>query len=91
MTITATGVSPNLMTIAVGATVTFVNNDTSNHDILGGPDLEHRDCPEIDNVGFLTPGQSRQTQVFTRARTCDFHDHVFHTQTSIFNGRIVIQ
>ena len=91
MTITSTGVSPNLMTIAVGATVTFVNNDTSNHDILGGPDLEHRDCPEIDNVGFLTPGQSRQTQVFTRARTCDFHDHVFHTQTSIFNGRIVIQ
>jgi hypothetical protein len=73
----------------VGGTVTFANNDSINHDVAGGPDPEHRDCPEIDAVGFLTPGQSRQTQPFSRARTCEFHDHGFHSP--LFNGRIIIQ
>jgi plastocyanin len=87
--ITSTGLSPNPITIAVGATVTFANNDAVNHDVQGGPDPDHRDCPEIDAVGFLTPGQSRQTQPFIQARTCEFHDHGFHSP--LFNGRIVIQ
>ena len=69
--------------------MTFVNNDVIPHDVAGGPDPDRRDCPEIDAVGFLTPGQSRQSQVFSRARLCDFHDHSFHSP--LFAGRITIQ
>ena len=59
--ITANGVSPKELTIQVGGTVTFVNNDRIPHDMAGGPDPQHPDCPEIDAVGFLTPGQERAT------------------------------
>ena len=73
----------------VGGSVTFVNNDTIPHDIMGGPDPSRPDCHEIDSVAFLTPGQSRQTAPFPSARTCEYHDHSFHSL--LFNGRIVIQ
>ena len=87
--LTPNGATPHEVTIPVGSTVTFVNNNVFNHDVSGGPDPEHRDCPEIDNVGFLTPGQSRATLPFRTARVCEYHDHTFHTP--LFNGRIVIQ
>ena len=48
-------------TITTGGQVTFVNRDLVVHDIQGGIDPDHRDCPEIDIVGFLQPGQSRAT------------------------------
>ena len=69
--------------------ITFVNNDAIPHDIMGGPDPSRPDCHEIDAVGFLTPGQSRQTAPFERARRCDYHDHAFHSP--LFSGRIVIE
>ena len=81
--------NPLEVTIAAGGRVTFLNNDNIPHDVQGGPDPEHRDCLEIDAVGFLTPGQSRQTNPLTNARTCDYHDHSFHVPN--FNGRIFIQ
>jgi len=81
--------TPPEVTIGAGGRVTFVNNDNIPHDIQGGPDPEHRDCPEIDAVGFLTPGQSKQTNPLTTVRTCDYHDHSFHGIN--FNGRIVIR
>ena len=89
VTITSNGVSPVEIITAVGARVTFVNNDVIPHDIFGGPDPSRPDCHEIDAVGFLTPGQSRQTDAFERARTCEYHDHSAHSP--YVNGRIVIQ
>jgi plastocyanin len=78
------------VTIAVGETVNFINKDTRPHDFVGGLDPANPDCPEIVIAGFLTPGQSRQTGIFTSARTCDFHDH---TQMGVpeFTGRIIIR
>jgi plastocyanin len=89
VTITASGVSPKEVTIEVGGNVTFVNNDRIPHDMSGGPDPHHPDCPEIDVVGFLAPGQQRATAAFPRARTCQYHDHSFHSP--IMNGMIVIR
>ena len=89
VTITANGVDPASITVPVGTRVTFVNNDAIPHDIAGGPDPFHPDCRQIDAVGFLTPGQSRQTDPLPQARTCEYHDHGFHS--TLFNGRIVIQ
>lgn len=89
VTITASGVNPGDVQTAVGTRVMFVNNDTIAHDIMGGPDPTRPDCHEIDSVGFLSPGQSRQTAPFERARLCEYHDHSYHS--TIFNGRILIQ
>lgn len=90
VSITSGGLSPLQITIAVGQRVTFVNNDTRNHDLVGGIDPAHPDCPEITVAGFITPGQQRDTGVFTVARSCDYHDHAA-VGVPAFQGKIVIQ
>jgi plastocyanin len=87
--IAPTGSDPKQLIVAVGERVTFINNDAQPHDIAGGPDPATPDCREIDAVGFLAPGQSRQTAPLPIARTCDYHDHQNHAP--IFTGRIVIR
>jgi plastocyanin len=87
ITITSDGVSPKEVTIPSGGRVIFVNNDRIPHDIAGGPDLTSHECPEIDEVGFLTPGRTGQTAPLTR--TCDFHDHSFHAP--IYVGKINVR
>jgi hypothetical protein len=89
VTISSSGVSPGELETAVGTSVIFVNNDVIPHDIKGGPDPSQPDCREIDSVGFLTPGQSRQTAPFPHARLCEYHDHYYHSP--LFGGRILIQ
>jgi plastocyanin len=90
VTVSATGVSPQVITVAVGARVTFTNTDTRSHDFSGGPDPSRPECPEIDAAGFVLPGQSKQTGVFATARTCVYHDHTY-LGVPAFTGRIVIQ
>lgn len=88
--ITATGVSPKEVTVAVGSSVLFVNSDARSHELWGGPDHDHRDCPEVDVAGFLVAGQRRETGIFTRAQTCHFHDHTNYGNPA-FEGRILVQ
>ena len=74
VTITASGVTPSSITVYPGTIVTFVNQDSVNHDIASNPHPTHTDCPEINQVRSLTPGQSKQTAAFGASRTCGFHD-----------------
>lgn len=90
ITITASGVSPNAVTISAGSRVTFVNNDSRPHDMASNPHPAHTDCPAINDVGFLQPGQTRQTGNLNTARVCRFHDHNRDTDTSL-QGSITIQ
>ena len=90
VTITSVGVSPKSVTISVGGRVTFVNNDSQFHEMLSDPHPSHTDCPPMDDVGALAPGQSRQTGVFTTARSCGYHDHGNPGNSSL-QGTIVIQ
>ena len=90
ITVTAAGVSPQTLTVAVGSRVTFTNADNRPHDFSGGPDPSRPECPEIDVAGFIVAGQSRETGVFTVARTCEYHDHTY-IGVAAFSGRIVIQ
>jgi plastocyanin len=90
ITVTASGVSPQLLTVPVGSRVTFTNADNRPHDFSGGPDPSRPQCPEIDVAGFIAAGQSRQTGVFTTAQTCEFHDHTY-IGVAAFQGRIVVQ
>ena len=63
------------MTIVRGSQVTFVNSDSRPHEIRSDPHPNHTDCPEINLVGLIQPGNNRQTGNLPTARTCGFHDH----------------
>jgi plastocyanin len=89
-TLTSAGVDPKELTISPGTRVQFVNNDSRNHEMNSDPHPTHGDCPEIDAVGFLTPGQSRETGTFNTARTCSFHDHNLFPQSQ-WMGRIIVR
>jgi plastocyanin len=90
ITITSAGVSTRNIQIAVGTRVLFVNNDSRSHNMLSDPHPEHTDCPELNQVGFLSPGQSRETGNLVTARTCGFHDHDDFSVQSL-QGQIVIK
>lgn len=75
VTITPSGVTPTATNISQGMRVLFVNNDTKSHNMASDPHPEHTDCPEINNVGLLQPGQSRETGNMNTVRTCGYHDH----------------
>ena len=68
-------VSPSTLTVPVGSRVTFVNNHSRVHDMNSDPHPEHTDCRELNAVASLQPGQSRQTDNLTVAKTCTYHDH----------------
>ena len=82
-------VSPSTVTITQGGRVTFVNNDSRSHDMSSDPHPSHEDCPSLDQVGFLSPGQSKTSGNFTVVRVCGFHDHNLPTVTGL-QGRITI-
>jgi plastocyanin len=90
VTITAAGVSPQQVEIPVGGRVTFTNSDTGFHEMHSNPHPIHTDCPPMNDVGPLSPGQSRQTGAFTVARTCGYHDHGQPTNPDL-QGTIVIK
>ena len=89
-TITEIGVSPKSVTIQVGARVLFINNDSKSHNMASDPHPEHDQCPPINQVGFLNPGESRETGNFVTAETCGFHDHDEFSNQSLW-GTIVVQ
>jgi plastocyanin len=90
VTITSNGANPKTLTVMPGSQVTFINNDSIDHQMYSDPHPEHTDCPELDSVGFLAPGQSRQTGNLNTVRTCGFHDHIHFENTSL-RGSITIQ
>jgi plastocyanin len=90
ITITASGVSPKTLTVAPGTRVTFMNSDSRAHEMDSDPHPTHEDCPEINQVDFLTPGQSKQTGNLNTVRSCGFHDHGNPSATSL-QGTIVIR
>ena len=90
ITITSTGASPRSVTIAAGGRVTFTNNDSRTHEMNSDPHPEHTTCPAINDVGFLSVGQSKTTGNLNTVRTCGFHDHNQPSNTSL-TGTIVIQ
>lgn len=99
VTISATGFSPLEITVPVAARVTFVNADRIGRDVASGLDHNSRDCPEVDvvrheecppvnRVGLLAPGQQRDSSIFEAVRYCGFHDHLDPTGVA---GRIEVR
>ena len=90
ITISSAGVAPSEVRIPAGSRVTFVNNDARPHAMSSDPIQVHTDCPAINDVGFVNPGQARSTGVLSIKRTCGFHDHTNETDP-IFKGRIIVE
>jgi plastocyanin len=92
ITLTSAGVSAAQVNVTPGTRVTFMNSDTRSHNMTSDPHPEHTDCPEINAVGLLQPGQSRETGNLVSIRTCGFHDHDNPPPGgSRWTGRIVIR
>jgi len=84
------GITPKELRIEAWSRVTFVNNDTRPHTVASDPVDVHTQCPPINQVGLLTPGQSRSTGTLNLTGTCGFHDHD-NKADSTFRGRIIVQ
>ena len=90
ITIANNAVSPSSIVVSRGTQVTFVNNDSRVHDMDSDPHPEHTDCVELNQVGFLNPGQRKQTGNLNTARKCGFHDHG-NPENNGLKGSITIQ
>jgi plastocyanin len=83
------GVSPSEVRIRAWSQVQFVNNDSRIHSMASDPLDQHSDCPPINFVGTLQPGESRNTGTLNLTRTCGFHDHLNETDQRLW-GRITV-
>jgi len=91
ITITASGVAPASVTVAVGQTVTFVNNDNRSHEMASNPHPQHGSCPSMEaGLGTIGAGQTKVTHAFANAGTCGFHDHLDDSNAAL-KGTITVQ
>jgi hypothetical protein len=90
VTITSNGVTPAAIEIPVGGRLTIVNNDAVAHDMGSDPHPSHEDCPELNLIGMLTPGQNRTSGNLVEAGQCGMHDHLRPLVTSL-HVRITIR
>ena len=91
ITINANGaVTPSSVTINSGESVTFVNNHTAVHQMASDPHPAHTDCPAINAVDRIDPGQTKLTNALTTSRTCGFHDHINDSNPNL-RGTIIVR
>jgi hypothetical protein len=90
VTITAAGADPRTVNVPAGGRILFINNDSRPHEMNSDPHPSHEDCPELNQVGHLNPGQQRESGNLVLTRTCGFHDHV-NPGTMALRGTITIR
>ena len=83
-------VSPAEIVVPQGARVLFINTHSQRHDMSSDPHPGHDECPAINTVGLLAPGQRRETGNLTVVRACGFHDHDDPGNNGL-RGRIVVR
>jgi plastocyanin len=72
VTIGANGVSPQVLHVAAGNGITFVNRDTRAHEIRSDPHPAHTECA-LMNLGPVEGGQTRETARITSGQGCGYH------------------
>jgi plastocyanin len=91
VTISGSGVvGPKELTVPPGSRVLFVNSHSRPHDVTSDPHPDHLDCPELNQVGVLNPGQSRESGNLVIVRTCGYHDHDDPNNVNL-RGSIIIR
>lgn len=91
ITITSAGTNPRNVTIAIGQTVTFINNDNRSHEMASDPHPQHGSCPSMEaGLGTIGAGQTRVTHNFGNAGSCGYHDHL-DSGNGALRGTITVQ
>ena len=91
ITITGAGVNPAGVTVPVGQTVTFINNDNRSHEMASNPHPQHGSCPSMEaGLGTIAAGQTKVTHAFANAGSCGYHDHLDDTNAAL-KGTITVQ
>jgi len=91
ISVTSSGFKPKDAVVAVGGRAQFENIDDRLHSVASNPLISHADCPPINEVGTLVPGQSKMTGVFTEAKTCGYHDPASEGSGQILMGTITVR
>lgn len=86
ISVTSSGFTPKDVTIHIGEAVTWVNNDTADHQINSTPHPIHTDYPPLNTVGLLKSGEKKSLS-FPTAGTFKYHDHLNPTTL----GSITVQ
>jgi hypothetical protein len=84
ITITSAGASPKTIDIPVGGRLTIINKDAVSHDMGSDPHPFHEDCPPLNDIGLLAPGQQRTSGNLVDTRVCGMHDHIRPLDTSFW-------
>ena len=91
VTIASGGVaSPRELTVPPGSRILFVNNDGRRHDMTSDDHPDHLECPALNQVGLLAPGQSRESGNLVVVRTCGFHDPEDPNNNNL-KGQIIVR
>jgi plastocyanin len=77
MVYTASGFSPQTITLTSGKTLTFKNDTSETIQVDSNPHPQHTDNPEL-NAGTIMPGESK-TVTLTKAGTWKIHNHLDST------------
>jgi plastocyanin len=88
--VTARGFEPPNVIVAVGGRVRFENADDRPHSIRSNPIDTHADCPPINEVGLVSPGQAKVTGRLPESRTCNYHDELSEV-SQLLTGSITIR
>lgn len=83
---TATGFSPESITIKMGDTVKFVNNSGSGMWPAAGPHPVHTSVPGFDAKRMIPAGDS-YSFTFTKAQQVSYHNHLNPMQI----GKIIVE
>jgi hypothetical protein len=83
-------ICPQALTVSRGSQLTIINQDSNTHEMASDPHPEHTDCPEINQIGFLSPGQTKSSGNLNTARSCGIHDHNNSTSQAL-KATITIQ
>jgi|SoiMethySBSTD1v2_1073268.scaffolds.fasta_scaffold486745_2 plastocyanin len=89
ITITSTGTSPQNVEINAGGHITWINNDTVQHQPSSDPHPIHTDCPGL-NMNVLNPNQQATSAALTTRRNCGYHDHLNDTNAA-FRGTVTVR
>ena len=83
-------VTPSEVSITVGQSVSFVNNDGQPRNVSSDPHPDHNECPQINAISTISNNQTELTNAFPTARSCGFHNHD-DPDNQNFKGRIIIR
>mgnify|MGYP003394341371 CR=1 FL=1 len=79
VSITAAGFSPKDITVKVGESITWTNDDSANHTVSSNPHPTHTLYPML-NLGMIKPAATKSVMI-EKAGKYTYHDHLNPSNT----------